>query len=95
VADEGVTVSVTDRGPGVERSKVSSSFGAPFTPGEQVATKELAGLGLGLNLARNLVALHGGILWAEPLPAGGSRVTFTLPPTAPDVSAPEAAAGIP
>ena len=80
VADEGVTISVTDRGEGVDRGQVSAAFGQPFAPGEDPLTKERAGLGIGLNLARNIVALHGGILWAEPLPGGGSRVSFTLPP---------------
>lgn len=80
LAEEGVTVSVTDRGKGIDRHQIAAAFDRPFAPGEDVLTKELAGLGLGLNLARNLVALHGGIMWAEPLPGGGSRVSFTLPP---------------
>jgi signal transduction histidine kinase len=46
-------------------------------------TKQLAGLGLGLNLSRSLLALHGGILWAEPLPGGGTRVSFTIPAEGP------------
>jgi CheY-like chemotaxis protein len=33
----------------------------------------------GFTLARALVALHGGIMSAEPIPAGGSRVSFTIP----------------
>jgi signal transduction histidine kinase len=81
---EGINVHVTDRGLGVHRGQIAAAFGGPFTPGEEVMTKERAGLGLGLHLARNLVALHGGILWAEPLPAGGSRVSFTLPPHPPE-----------
>jgi signal transduction histidine kinase len=81
---EGVNVHITDRGLGVHRGQIAASFGGPFTPGEEVMTKERAGLGLGLHLARNLVALHGGILWAEPLPGGGSRVSFTLPPHPPE-----------
>jgi signal transduction histidine kinase len=81
---EGINVHVTDRGLGVHRGQIAASFGGPFTPGEEVMTKERSGLGLGLHLARNLVALHGGILWAEPLPAGGSRVSFTLPPHSPE-----------
>ena len=78
--DEGVTVHVTDRGVGVNRDRVAAALAEAFSPGEQIMTKERAGLGLGLNLARNLIALHGGILWAEPLPGGGSRVSFTIPP---------------
>jgi hypothetical protein len=33
----------------------------------------------GFEAARTLIALHGGVLWAEPLPAGGTRVGFTIP----------------
>jgi signal transduction histidine kinase len=39
-------------------------------------------VGLGLHLARRLILLHGGILWADPLPGGGTRVSFCIP-TAP------------
>jgi signal transduction histidine kinase len=81
---EGVNVHVTDRGLGIHRGQIAAAFGGPFTPGEEVMTKERSGLGLGLHLARNLVALHGGILWAEPIPAGGTRVSFTLPPHPPE-----------
>lgn len=80
VGDEGVTVAIADRGGGLGRSQVTAAFGQPFTPGESVMTKERAGLGLGLNLARTIVALHGGIMWGESLPGGGSKVSFTLPP---------------
>jgi signal transduction histidine kinase len=78
-SDEGIVVHVTDRGPGFRRGQIAAAFGEAFSPGEEVMTKQLAGLGLGLNLARSLLALHGGILWAEPLPGGGSRVSFTIP----------------
>jgi signal transduction histidine kinase len=82
-SDEGVVVHVTDRGPGFRRGQIAAAFGEAFSPGEEVMTKQLAGLGLGLNLARSLLALHGGILWAEPLPGGGSRVSFTIPADGP------------
>jgi signal transduction histidine kinase len=77
--DEGISVHVTDRGMGIHRWKVTAAFNQAFSPGEEVTTKERAGLGIGLNLARNLLALHGGILWAEPLPVGGTRVSFVIP----------------
>jgi hypothetical protein len=41
---------------------------------------------VGLNLARALVAVHGGILFAEPLPSGGNRVSFTIPERPPVLS---------
>jgi signal transduction histidine kinase len=85
-SDEGVSVHVTDRGPGVARGQIAAAFDQAFSPGEEVMTKQLAGLGLGLNLARSLLALHGGILWAEPLPGGGTRVSFTIPAEGPTVA---------
>jgi hypothetical protein len=80
LGDEGIAVHVSDRGRGLRRDTVRAAFGQPFTPGEDILRKERAGLGMGLNLARTLVVLHGGIMWAEPLPGGGTRVAFTLPP---------------
>jgi len=77
--DEGVLVSVTDRDEGVLRETVSKAFEEPFSAGEDILRKERAGAGIGLHLARQLVIGHGGILWADPLPAGGTRVSFVIP----------------
>ena len=82
-SEEGISVHVTDRGPGVARGQIAAAFDQAFSPGEEIMTKQQAGLGLGLNLARSLLALHGGILWAEPLPGGGTRVSFTIPADGP------------
>ncbi len=77
--DEGIVISVTDRGPGLERRTVAQAFAEPFTAGEEILRKERAGAGVGLHMARQLVVQHGGIMWADPLPAGGTRVSFCLP----------------
>ena len=38
------------------------------------------GIGMGLAIAKELVGLHGGRIWAESEGEGkGSRLTFTLP----------------
>jgi signal transduction histidine kinase len=50
---------------------------------ENVLRKERAGLGVGLHLARQLVVMHGGVMSADPLPAGGSRVRFCIPEHSP------------
>jgi len=77
--DEGTLVSVTDRGEGLAREVASKAFDEPFTAGEEILRKERAGAGVGLHLARQLVIEHGGIMWADPLPAGGTRVSFVIP----------------
>jgi len=77
--DEGVVVSVTDRGAGIPREVVAQAFNEPFSTGEETLRKERAGVGVGLHLARQIVLGHGGIIWADPLPAGGTRVSFCIP----------------
>lgn len=41
--------------------------------------REFEGLGMGLALTRRIVERHGGAVWAEGVPDGGCRVSFTLP----------------
>lgn len=77
--DEGVVVTVTDRGQGMQRSVASQAFAQPFSTGEAVLRKEKAGVGVGLHLARQLIVQHGGILWTDPIPSGGTRVSFCIP----------------
>lgn len=43
---------------------------------------EFEGLGLGLALARKIVALHGGSIRVEGEPDAGCQISFTLPPPA-------------
>jgi signal transduction histidine kinase len=76
---EGIVVSVTDHGDGLDRTVASRSFDEPFSTGEGVLRKEKAGVGVGLHLARQLVIEHGGTLWTDPLPGGGTRAAFCIP----------------
>ncbi|HEY3365216.1 MAG TPA: ATP-binding protein [Symbiobacteriaceae bacterium] len=72
-----VEVSVRDTGPGVpaeHRDAIFEAFRRIEIPGRQHP-----GSGLGLALSRNLVELHGGRLWVDDAPGGGSTFTFTLP----------------
>ncbi len=79
VMDEGIVISVTDQGVGMDREVAWRSFEQPFSTGEATLRKEKAGAGVGLHLSRQLVVRHGGILWTDPVPAGGTRVSFCLP----------------
>jgi PAS domain S-box-containing protein len=69
--DHGVRVSVRDRGCGIPPAVLGQVFDAFFT------TKR-DGLGIGLALCRTIVEEHGGLLSAEPDPAGGTTFAFTL-----------------
>ena len=67
-----VAVSVADTGAGIPPSIEAQLF-QPF-----VTTKS-DGMGIGLSVCRAIVEAHGGRLWAEPNPGGGSMFRFTLP----------------
>jgi len=77
--DEGVVVIVTDHGLGLDRSLAMKAFEQPFSTGEATLRKEKAGVGVGLHLARKIVIEHGGVMWSDPLPGGGTRVSFCIP----------------
>jgi two-component system sensor kinase FixL len=68
-----VEVSVADTGGGISDVIVSRLF-QPF-----VTTKP-AGMGVGLSISKRIIEAHGGRLWAEPNPGGGTVFRFTLEP---------------
>ncbi|MEE9913392.1 MAG: PAS domain-containing sensor histidine kinase [Deltaproteobacteria bacterium] len=72
-------ISVTDNGIGIRQEDMGKIF-EPFSQVEGALNRKYAGSGLGLALARNLVEMHGGRLWAESGgPGRGSTFRFTLP----------------
>lgn len=72
-------VSVSDTGPGIDAKRIEKIFDRYEQAGTVVHRPGEEGLGLGLTICRHLVALHGGRIWAENIPAGGARLTFTIP----------------
>lgn len=69
---------VEDTGCGVDPSLRERIFEHLF----QVSASDRdgkSGLGLGLNIARDLVERHRGKIWVEGRPTGGSRFSFTIP----------------
>jgi len=71
-------VSVADTGVGIPPHALSRIFDQ-FYQAEPVSTRRHEGLGLGLSIAKGLVELHGGRIWAESEPGQGATFTFTLP----------------
>lgn len=70
--DEHVKVVVLDSGSGIDPAQSPRLFDSFFT------TKSDR-LGLGLSMARAIVQMHGGEIWAESRPSGGAAFMFTLP----------------
>jgi two-component system sensor histidine kinase KdpD len=76
-----VSVSVSDRGPGIPPAALSHLFD-PFYRAIDGAQRP-QGLGLGLAVVKGLVEAHGGQVVAENRAGGGARFLFTLPQTDP------------
>lgn len=72
---DGLTVQISDQGPGVEHSRLQSIFN-PFERGLNEAS---AGFGLGLAIASRAVEIHGGTILARNEPSGGLTVEISLP----------------
>lgn len=67
-----IEIGVADTGPGLA-PEVRANLFRPF-----VTTKD-SGMGVGLSICRSIVETHGGRLWAEDNPGGGTVFRFTLP----------------
>jgi two-component system sensor kinase FixL len=69
--DDMVTISVTDTGSGI-RPDIAERLFQPFL------TSTDQGLGVGLSISRTIIEAHGGRIWAEAAPGGGTIFSFTL-----------------
>jgi len=69
--DSHVQISVSDTGSGIA-PEIAEQLFQPF-----ITTKR-QGMGVGLSISRTIVEAHGGKIWVEPNPAGGTIFHFTL-----------------
>lgn len=79
-----IKISVEDTGIGIKPENIEKLF-QPFTQLESPHTKKYSGAGIGLVLAKRLVELLGGRIWAESEYGKGSRFVLVIPgePTTP------------
>jgi two-component system, OmpR family, sensor histidine kinase KdpD len=73
-----VRVRIVDHGPGIgpaDRDRVFEAFARVGASDRG----ESGGSGLGLAIAKAIVVAHGGRIWIEGVPAGGTAVVFDLP----------------
>ena len=68
-----VRVSVSDTGPGIAADVLPHIFDRFYK------SPDSRGMGLGLAIAKNLVAAHGGEISAQSAPGQGTTIQFTLP----------------
>ena len=70
-ADTMVEIAVADTGHGIKPEILPKLF-EPFT------TSKDNGMGVGLSICRTIIEAHGGKMWVEPNPVGGTVFRFTL-----------------
>jgi len=76
VEEKVVTISVSDEGIGVAPEHLNRLFEKFYR-----VKSDLAGIGLGLPVASEIIEKHGGRMWARSTPGKGSTFCFTLPIT--------------
>ena len=74
----GVSLSVTDTGPGIPKEHQSAIFDK-FRQATLAGKKKIPGTGLGLAIVKHIVQDHGGVVWVESETGQGSTFTFVLP----------------
>lgn len=80
---------VKDTGKGIPSDQLEKVFGL-FEQSSATVQKKADGTGLGLTLARAMVELHGGRIWAESWAGCGATFCFTIPIAPVDMARPVA-----
>ena len=79
---EVVEIQVADTGIGIPADQLEQIFDK-FYQLDSSTTREFGGMGLGLAIAREIVKMHGGDIWAESQSGQGSVFFITLPKVCP------------
>ena len=69
---------VSDTGIGIPKEELENIF-AEFQQVDTAITREYSGTGLGLNITKKFVELHGGRIWVESELGQGSTFFFSIP----------------
>jgi two-component system, OmpR family, sensor histidine kinase KdpD len=77
IEHDGLHVSVTDQGPGLDPGELEHLF-ERFYRG-QTARQATFGTGMGLSITRGLLAAAGGRVWAENVPGAGAKFSMVVP----------------
>ena len=77
VSSEGLAVNVRDHGPGIAPADLPHLFDRFYRGAE--ARRRISGTGMGLSIARGMLAAEHGRIWAENCPDGGAQFTIVVP----------------
>ncbi len=78
-SSKGIKFQVSDNGRGIPLDDLERIFEPFYRVAHESKEAQVSGTGLGLALAKTLVELHGGKIWAESPPGEGSVFCFTIP----------------
>ena len=76
--EQSVCVSVSDQGIGIPQDALHRLF-RRFYRADNVDDKQISGMGIGLYVVKEIVALHGGSVAVESTEGAGSKFTVCLP----------------
>jgi len=77
---DSIRVAISDNGPGIPAAEFEHLLPSLLGQQDQELGQRMRGSGLGLDMARRFIKLHGGTLWIErPRSRNGTTVVFDLP----------------
>lgn len=76
--EDGTRICVADSGPGLSPEDCKRIFSEFYKVSDPLAPSQ-PGSGLGLSIARKLILMHGGDIWAESEEGTGAKFIFTIP----------------
>ena len=76
LGNQDISVKIQDHGPGIPQKDLERVFDKFY---RVLQPESISGTGLGLSISKGIIESHGGRIWAENPPGGGTLITFTLP----------------
>ena len=77
ISADGLAIQVRDYGPGIARMDLPHLFDRFYRGTE--AKQRVSGTGMGLSIARGMLAAEQGRIWGDNCPDGGAQFTIVVP----------------
>ena len=76
-----LVIAVKDEGYGISKESLPEIFDKFYRVTDNENVRDIEGSGLGLSLVKEIVELHGGLVWVESQIGKGSTFYFSIPVT--------------